>query len=142
MPGKRGLLLSKDLFFTTRIQGVATALGCAFEVVSERVRAWEWIAAHGPALVLLDLTAGDLVSPDAVSEYRARAGANTWFVAFGSHLDREALAGARSSGCQQVMPRSRFTTELPGLINRYLGGQTGPSGVDQSQGSDDEPGAT
>jgi len=44
----------------------------------------------------------------------------TPFVAFGSHVDTEALAAARAAGCDPVMPRSKFSMELHELIRRYF----------------------
>ena len=42
------------------------------------------------------------------------------FVAFGSHVDTEALAAAGAAGCDPVLPRSKFSAELPDLIRRYF----------------------
>ena len=44
-------------------------------------------------------------------------------MAFGSHVDTEALAAARAAGCDPVMPRSKFTAELAKLIERYFRGE-------------------
>ena len=51
----------------------------------------------------------------------------TPFLAFGSHVDTDALASAAASGCDPVMPRSKFSAELPDLIRRYFEGP-GPTG--------------
>ena len=69
----------------------------------------------------MDLSAGDLVSPAALLAYQKQA-PGTPFVAFGSHVDTAGLAAAAAAGCDPVLPRSRFTAELPELIRRYLGG--------------------
>ena len=37
-------------------------------------------------------------------------------VAFGSHVDRETLEGARAAGCEEVLPRSAFFRDLPSLL--------------------------
>jgi hypothetical protein len=41
-------------------------------------------------------------------------------VAFGSHVDTATLKAARQAGCDHAWPRSRFTAELPQLIERAL----------------------
>jgi hypothetical protein len=73
-----------------------------------------------PRVVFVDLTAGDLVAPQTLLSYQALAGPATAFVAFGSHVDTKALAAARAAGCDPVMPRSKFSAELPELIGRYF----------------------
>jgi len=43
-------------------------------------------------------------------------------IAFGSHVDKARLDEARAAGCDEVMPRSRFSSELPALLRRYSAG--------------------
>lgn len=78
------------------------------------------IETHRPTVVLVDLNAGDLVASSALLTYQRVAGPNTWFVAFGSHVDVESLKAARAAGCHVVLARSRFAAELPGLLRRYF----------------------
>jgi len=42
-------------------------------------------------------------------------------VAYGSHVDKARLDAARAAGCDEVLPRSKFSAELPDLLRRYLG---------------------
>ena len=115
-----GLLLSRDLIFTSKITGTASALGRKVVVAGQFEQAMAAIEKWGPKVVLVDLAAGDLVASPALLQYRGVAETGTPFVAFGSHVDVEALAEAARAGCDPVMPRSRFTVELPALIRRYL----------------------
>lgn len=46
-------------------------------------------------------------------------------VAFGSHVDTDALRGARDAGADFVMPRSAFTQSLPELVERLNASDTG-----------------
>ena len=41
-------------------------------------------------------------------------------MAYGSHVDKARLDQARAAGCDEVLPRSKFSTELPDLLRRYL----------------------
>jgi CheY-like chemotaxis protein len=75
-----------------------------------------------PRAVFVDLAAGDLVKPEALLAYRTVAGPETAFIAFGSHVDTASLAAASAAGCDPVLPRSKFSAELPELIRRFLGG--------------------
>jgi hypothetical protein len=119
-PNAIGLLLSRDLIFTTKIKATAAEFGYRIQAVSDVVLAESLIREQQPRVVLIDLSAGDLCAPPALRGYRTLAGSETWFVAFGSHVDADALAGARVAGCQVAMPRSRFASELPELIQRYF----------------------
>ena len=120
--GPTGLLLSRDLIFTSKVTGTATALGCKVVVVGSSALVEPLLAKWRPAVVFVDLAAGDLVAAGSLVRYRGLAAAGTPFVAFGSHVDVRALAEAAEAGCDPVMPRSRFSAELPALIRRYLGG--------------------
>ena len=79
------------------------------------------MAKWSPTVVFVDLAAGELVAPASIAKYREITGPGTPFVAFGSHVDVQALDDAARAGCDPVMPRSKFTIELPALIRRYFG---------------------
>ncbi len=115
-----GVLLSRDLLFTVKITGTARELGCKVQVAGNVELASALIAEHRPRAVFVDLAAGPLASPEALARLQAEAGAETPFIAFGSHVDADALAAAKAAGCCEVMPRSKFTVQLPDLIRRYL----------------------
>jgi CheY-like chemotaxis protein len=117
-----GLLLSRDLIFTSKITGTARELGHRVLVAGNRALALSMIDQWRPRVVFVDLAAGDLVATPALIAYQTAAPAGTPFVAFGSHVDTQALDAARAAGCDPVLPRSKFTAELPELIRRFLGG--------------------
>jgi hypothetical protein len=119
--GPAGLLLSRDLFFTSKVTGTASALGHRVIVAGNVALASAMMARWSPVVVFVDLAGGDLVAPASIATYRAIAPPATPFVAFGSHVDRQALDDAAAAGCDPVLPRSRFTNELPALIRRYFG---------------------
>jgi len=118
--GPAGLLLSRDLIFTTKITGTAKALGKEVLATGGSALAKAMLSAWRPEVVFVDLAAGDLVAPAALAAYREIV-PGVPFVAFGSHVDTRALADAAEAGCDPVLPRSRFTIELPALIGKYLG---------------------
>ena len=119
--GPAGLLLSRDLIFTSKVTGTASALGHRVIVAGNVALASAMLAKWPPKVVFVDLAAGDLVSTDSIVKYLGIAPPGTPFVAFGSHVDVSTLAAAAAAGCDPVMPRSRFTAELPTLIRRYFG---------------------
>jgi hypothetical protein len=60
-----------------------------------------------------------------MSGYFKLAGPDVWFVAFGPHVDEEALAAAKAAGCQVVLPRSKFASDLPRLMRWYFSQRPG-----------------
>jgi hypothetical protein len=116
--GAMGLLLCRDLIFTSKIKGTAAELGYPITVAGTDSQAHAMIEAYRPSVVLVDLNAGDVVTPAALIAYQKITGPNVWYVAFGSHIDVERLAAARAAGCHVVLARSRFTAELPELLRR------------------------
>ncbi len=116
-----GLLLTRDLIFTSKVTGTAAALGFEVGTAGNVALATALIAEKRPRVVFLDLAAGTLTGADAIAEYRRVAEVGTAFVAFGSHVDTARLDEARGAGCDEVMPRSKFSGELPALLGRYLG---------------------
>ncbi|GAC1470508.1 MAG: hypothetical protein NVSMB9_15680 [Isosphaeraceae bacterium] len=120
--GPTGLLLSRDLIFTSKVTGTARELGHRMLVAGNSALALAMIAQWEPRVVMVDLAAGELVSPPALMAYQKAASPSTPFLAFGSHVDTQALANARAAGCDPVLPRSKFSAELPELIRRYFEG--------------------
>ncbi len=122
--GSAGLLLSRDLIFTTKVVGTAQALGLKVVSAGNAASVSAMLAQWKPLAVFVDLASGDLVSPSALVAHRADC-PGTPFIAFGSHVDTEALQAAREAGCEEVMPRSRFAAELADILRRHLSAQPG-----------------
>ena len=118
--GKAGLLLSKDLIFMTKIKRTAAELGYSVLIAGIDSQAVSMIETYRPSVVLIDLSAGGLVAPEALMTYQQMAGSGTWFVAFGSHVNVESLNSAKAAGCHVVLARSRFAAQLPDLLRRYF----------------------
>ena len=122
-----GLLLSRDLIFTSKITGTARELGHRVLVAGNTALAVSMIEQWRPKVVFVDLAAGDLVSTAALLAYQKTAAPGTPFLAFGSHVDTAALDAARGAGCDPVMPRSKFSAELPQLIEQYVRSDDDPA---------------
>ncbi len=107
------IALVDDLFFQAKILETARKVGVT---VKTAATSDELLAATGenPALLLVDLNArhGAL---DALERLHA-AGNRLPVIAFFSHVQTEVAERARAAGCQQVMPRSKFTQNLPAIL--------------------------
>jgi hypothetical protein len=119
-PPLTGLLLSRDLIFKTKITDTAAALGYLIRVVDDASRAVSLIKTTYPRVVFVDLTAGELIAPARLAEYRKAASPDVRFVAFGPHVDSESLAAAKAAGCHAVLTRSKFTAKLSELLRVYF----------------------
>ena len=125
-----GILLSRDLIFTSKVTGTARLLGRRVLVAGDVSLASAMIAQWQPRVVFVDLAAGDLVQPAALLAFQKLAAPATPFVAFGSHVDTAALAAARAARLrpgpspQPLLGRaSRVDRPLSGLTAYAPGGR-------------------
>jgi CheY-like chemotaxis protein len=110
------LVFAPDLFFATRIEATARALGVRLEAAA----ATDLLAVarrEPPDLILLDLHApGDPVALGrALKQDPLVAGIP--IVGFYSHVDRDLRERALAAGIEHVLPRSAFTRRLPDLLS-------------------------
>lgn len=110
------LALVDDLFFQARITETARQVGVALETVSNGEALIAKTASAKPRLVLVDLNARS--GPIEAVERLQAAGNSPPILAFLSHVQTELAARARAAGCQQVLPRSKFTVELAEILRR------------------------
>ena len=122
-PEAVGIVVGRDLMFTAKVTGTAGDLGYRMRVAGDVATARALIEEMRPRVILVDLAAGELAAPSALSDYRRLAGPSAWLVAVGPHVDAERLAEARAAGCQLALPRSKFSTDLPALLRRCFSGQ-------------------
>ena len=113
-----GLLLTRDLMFTSKITSTAASLGLRIDTVSTVEQLQLRAAEASPSVVFLDLNCADL-DPSLVvaalpGEGRPRV------IAFGSHVDEARLNEARAAGCDDVLPRSKFSATLPELLRQIF----------------------
>ncbi len=117
----RGVLLTTNLLFSTMVTGTASALGQQVAVAADVAEAVELCRARPAAYVIIDLGMAEIEIEEAVARLREAAG-SVPIIAYGSHVDKVRLDAARAAGCNDVMPRSRFSAELPALLRRYSRG--------------------
>lgn len=109
------MALAADLMFASRIRGAAQAVGREVKLATGEASLVAAVHA-GASLVLLDLgRRGDMPALiRRLKEDPATAAATV--VAFGSHVDADALTAARAAGADRVMARSAFVKVLPELL--------------------------
>lgn len=118
----RGLLLSDDLIFTSRVTATACADGLTV-APAKTAAALLALAREGtPAGVIVDLHNPGLDLDGFLVGLRAACPGMPRVIAYGSHVDAARLKAARAAGCDRVMPRSQFVAELEAGIRGWLTG--------------------
>lgn len=117
---RKGLLVTGDLIFSTKVTGTGRALGLEIEVTPDPADAVRRVGEGGYGCVILDLSLQRLAPGEVVPALSSRDKDRPHLVAFGSHVDTARLQEARDAGCDEVMPRSQFTAELPRLLERCV----------------------
>jgi DNA-binding NarL/FixJ family response regulator len=109
----RIVALMDDLFFQMKIAETAKHLGLEFKVAAN-ADALMALMNPPPRLLIVDLNAR---SQPVAAVQRLRAEKNgVRVVAFLSHVQRELAEQAQAAGCDDVMPRSAFTQNLPAIL--------------------------
>jgi DNA-binding NarL/FixJ family response regulator len=100
--------------FSSQLLGASAKLGLKLTLATSAADAAAKMA-DGCRLVIVDLTLAGLDLRAVVSAARERAkGAR--IVAFGPHVDEQALAAAEKAGAHVVMSRGQFHREYAGLL--------------------------
>lgn len=114
------LVLVSDLFFQTRIQEAARALGVSMEIFSSGPVLLERARTESPALLIVDLNAASAQPVETIAALKADSALRSLpVVAYLSHVQVELERAARAAGTDIVLARSKFTRELPELLRRY-----------------------
>lgn len=112
--------LLDDLFFRSRIEATAEAAGVRLIVSRTLAELIDRIDEAGGTGVLVDLSLGTPAAAEAIAALKRRPEPPV-VVAWGSHVDAEALEAARAAGADRVLARSAFTRRLPDLLRELSG---------------------
>jgi CheY-like chemotaxis protein len=112
------LFLTGDLVFASKVQASAGRTGKRLAVVMSAAALLERMA-EGPRLVLIDLTAPGLDVRDLVARLRAFEHPPA-VVAYAPHVHEQTLAAAVQAGCDEVLTRGQFNSQLDGILERHL----------------------
>ncbi|MFQ5927472.1 MAG: response regulator [Terriglobia bacterium] len=109
-----------DLFFGAKIDASARQVGSELELVRAADFSRARLADAQPALVIVDLNASSANPVELIRELKGNpALAAIPVVGFVSHVQVKLLRAAEEAGCDEVMPRSKFSATLPELLQRY-----------------------
>ena len=117
-----GVLVSRDLFYTSRVTSTASTLGTQVRVATTVEQAAELIRDSRCVCLMLDLAIPNTSPAEVMAQATASGGIKT--IAFGSHVHTVLLQQATQAGFDQVLTKGRFTSELPAILGRVLGSQS------------------
>ncbi len=117
------LALVDDIFFQARMLETAKQVGVELKTVTTGDAFLAEAAASAgvehsaaPSLLIVDLNARQ-GAMEALERLRA-LGNSRPVIAFLSHVQVELAERARAAGCREVMPRSKFTQNLPAILSQ------------------------
>jgi CheY-like chemotaxis protein len=113
-------MLCDDLIFFSRVSGAARASGLTVRMVRTPADLLAAARAGAPQGVIVDVHNPGLDLPGLLAGLRAACAPPPRVIAYGSHVEAAVLRAAREAGCDSVMPRSTFVTELEGHIAEWL----------------------
>ena len=104
--------LTGDLFFSSRVTGVAQRMGLDLRVIGSIDKLLVSVSCE---LVLIDLTVRALDIAAAVRSIRDK-----WpqarIIAYGPHVQEALLGAAQAAGCDEVLSRGQFDRDLERLL--------------------------
>ena len=112
------VLLSGDLAVLSRVEGAAARLGQTVRSASAESQAVDLCAAEGATTLVVDLSMASLDVASLVSRLRSDAASHPRVVAFGPHVHEQRLAAAREAGCDLVVSRGQFFSQLDAILAR------------------------
>ncbi len=128
------LALEKDLFFSVKMRDTLKHHDMLVIIVRNLAAFEQRLLAPGsdkPVLVIIDTATAGVNWEEAIHQ---ASNQHIPVLAFGSHMDLEARAKALQAGAQRVVANSKFSSDMPGLVQRMLSQPT----VTPVDDSDDE----
>ena len=116
------LALVDDLFFTVKIQDAAKKCGLAVDFLSDPKDLLARAAVEKPALIIFDLNfdAADPIQRILALKSDSRL-QSIPLLAYVSHVQVELRQKAVDAGCDTVLARSAFSSQLQNILRAYSG---------------------
>jgi CheY-like chemotaxis protein len=109
-----------DLFFGAKILETARQLDVSLSLVRSPEELTTRARASRPALVIFDLHAESCRPLETIRLLKADPDLKDLPVlGFFSHVQEDLKTAAAQAGCDQILPRSTFTAQLPDILRAY-----------------------
>ncbi len=114
------LFLTSDLVFSSRVAASASQMGATLRTVMAPAKLADEFAAHPDvSLLLIDLYMPGLDIAAVVVEARAAVSHSLGIVAYGPHVHEDRLGAAREAGCDEVLTRGQFNSQIDAVLSRW-----------------------
>ena len=116
------LAVIDDLFFIGKLTGPAKQVGITLQTTTAAQFSLDALRREKPALAIFDLNTTSANALELIRQLKADPDlAAIPVIGFFSHVQVELMRAAEQAGCNEVMPRSKFTATLPDLLRRFAG---------------------
>jgi DNA-binding response OmpR family regulator len=112
------VLLSTDLAVQSRVEGAVLSQGKQLRVAARASQVAEICRAAPAEIVIVDLATSATEVSELMTHLRDGKSAVAEVVAFGPHVHEQKLAAAREAGCDVVLSRGQFFSQLANLLSR------------------------
>lgn len=112
-----------DIFFQAKLTETARQIGVELRACASADAFAAEIAKGGPRLIVVDLNSRE--NPFGAIQLAKRDAPDVAVIGFFSHVQAELAEKARAAGCEEVMPRSKFTRDLATILARTKSGSRG-----------------
>ena len=114
------LALERDLFFSVKMRDTLRHYDMEVKTVRNLPAFEESLKANSSSSFALAIVNTATNAVDWETAIRKARAAGLKVLAFGSHMDLEARSKALNAGAQRVVANSKFTSDMPGLVQRIL----------------------
>jgi DNA-binding NarL/FixJ family response regulator len=111
------VLLSSDLTVLSRVEGAAVRFGKSVRSASSESEALALCKGDDTGTLIVDLSTSSLDVASLLNQLKASEGSGARVVAFGPHVHEQRLAAAREAGCDVVVSRGQFFSQLEAILN-------------------------
>jgi len=109
-----------DLFFVGKLEATAKQAGVPLRILRAADFQLEALRAEQPSLLILDLNTTSASAVELIRQLKADPQlVAVPVIGFFSHVQVELQRAAVAAGCDEVMPRSKFTAGLAQLLQRH-----------------------
>ena len=114
------LALEKDLFFSVKMRDTLRHYDIAVKTVRNLPAFEESLGAKDDQKFALAIVNIAIIGVDWETAILKARSAGLQVLAFGSHMDLEARSKALEAGARRVVANSKFTSDMPALVQRML----------------------
>jgi DNA-binding NarL/FixJ family response regulator len=113
----KAVLLSGDLMVVSRISGAAAQTGAVVRAANNASQAIEACESEAAELLVIDLATPAVDLTALGGQLRASRCPSMRIVAFGPHVHEDKLAAAREAGCDLVVSRGQFFSQVDAIFS-------------------------